>query len=182
MATSLSLDALAEMKKAEFLKAFKNKAVWKKAKAAIILVDYKLDGKKTTVAVPFKKVADMKQEVKRLKAEKLHLLKKTAGCLLTLKKGEDGLPLFEANIRLGGIAPELLEAKVSELFSKIKVGFKVLTPTKDTIPVAENSETTTDQTSKPKRSLKDSDKAKMKENIQIMKANLAKLKSQLNIA
>jgi len=62
----LSLDALAEMKKADYIKAFKNKAVWKKATATIILTDYKLAGKKMTLAIPFKKVADMKREMKRL--------------------------------------------------------------------------------------------------------------------
>jgi hypothetical protein len=37
MAEELSLDSIKDMKKAEFIKAFKNKAAWKKAKAVIFL-------------------------------------------------------------------------------------------------------------------------------------------------
>ena len=77
MAEELSLDSIKEMKKAEFIKAFKNKAAWKKAKAVIFLVDYKLEGKKAVIAIPFKKENEMKLEMKRLKKEKLHLLKKS---------------------------------------------------------------------------------------------------------
>ena len=43
MAEELSLDGIKDMKKAEYIKAFKNKAAWKKAKAVILLVDYKLE-------------------------------------------------------------------------------------------------------------------------------------------
>ena len=85
MAEELSIDSLKEMKKADFVKAFKNKAAWKKAKAVIVMVDYKLDGKKTTVAIPFKKEAEMKAEMKRLKKEKLHPMKKSGGGLVTVE-------------------------------------------------------------------------------------------------
>jgi hypothetical protein len=67
MALELSLDSIKDMKKAEYIKAFKNKAAWKKAKAAIFLVDYKLEGKKAVIAIPFKKENEMKLEMKRLK-------------------------------------------------------------------------------------------------------------------
>jgi|LakMenEpi03Aug12_release.lakeMendotaPanAssembly.Ray.scaffolds.fasta_scaffold1508010_1 hypothetical protein len=43
MAEELSLDGIKDMKKAEYIKAFKNKAAWKKAKAVILLVDYSND-------------------------------------------------------------------------------------------------------------------------------------------
>jgi hypothetical protein len=85
MAEELSIDSLKEMKKADFVKAFKNKAAWKKAKAVIVMVDYKLDGKKTTVAIPFKKEAEMKAEMKRMKQEKIHPLKKSGGGLVTVE-------------------------------------------------------------------------------------------------
>jgi hypothetical protein len=49
------------------------------------MVDYKLDGKKTTVAIPFKKEAEMKAEMKRLKKEKLHPMKKSGGGLVTVE-------------------------------------------------------------------------------------------------
>ena len=59
MAEELHLDSLKEIKKADYVKAFKNKAIWKKAKAVIIFVDYKLEGKKAVVAIPFKKETEM---------------------------------------------------------------------------------------------------------------------------
>jgi len=86
MATELSLDTLKEMKKADFIKAFKNKVAWKKATAVILLTDYKLDGKKTSIAIPFKKLADMKAEMKRLKKEKLHFMKKSGGGTFSIEK------------------------------------------------------------------------------------------------
>jgi hypothetical protein len=60
MAEELSLDCLSEMKKADYFKAFKNKSAWKKAKVVIFLVDFKLEGKKATIAIPFKKEAEMR--------------------------------------------------------------------------------------------------------------------------
>jgi len=54
------------------------------------------------------------------------MLKKTAGCTLKMQKGEDGLPLFDAAIVMGGVAPELLQTKASPLFGLIKVGLNVL--------------------------------------------------------
>ena len=119
MATELSLDNVKEMKKADFLKAFKNKAVWKKAKALIVMVDYKLDGKKSVVAIPFKKETDMKAEMKRLKKEKIHMLKKTGGGTIEFIKSADGMQA-KIDILMGGLAPDALLNKGQELFNKIK--------------------------------------------------------------
>ena len=46
MAEELSIDDLKDMKKADFIAAFKKKAAWRKAKAVIVFVAFKLDGKK----------------------------------------------------------------------------------------------------------------------------------------
>jgi len=119
----LSLDSLKEMKKADFVKAFKNKAAWKKANALIILVDYKIDGKKTTVAIPYKKVAEMKMEMKRLKKEKLHLLKKSGGGSFEIERNAEG-PVAVIELLNGGLAPQTMGNKVADLFSIIKLGIK----------------------------------------------------------
>ena len=126
MAIELSLDAIKDMKKADFVKGFKNKAVWKKAKAVIILVDYKLDGKKNVIAIPFKKETEMKQEMKRLKKEKLHLLKKSGGGSIEFIKAADGSMEAKIEITLGGLAPEMLLMKGQPLFDKIKVKLQAL--------------------------------------------------------
>jgi len=121
MAEELSLDGIKDMKKAEFIKAFKNKAAWKKAKAVIFLVDYKLEGKKAVIAIPFKKENEMKLEMKRLKKEKLHLLKKSGGGTIVIDKNADGDREATIELIMGGLKPELLQLKASPLFEKIKV-------------------------------------------------------------
>jgi hypothetical protein len=126
MAEDLSLDSIKEMKKAEYIKAFKNKAAWKKAKAAIFLVDYKLEGKKAVIAIPFKKENEMKLEMKRLKKEKLHLLKKSGGGTILFGKNASGEREAKIEINIGGLKPELLILKGSPLFDKIKVKIQAI--------------------------------------------------------
>jgi hypothetical protein len=121
MAEELSLDSIKDMKKADFIKAFKNKAAWKKAKAVIFLVDYKLEGKKAVIAIPFKKENEMKLEMKRLKKEKLHLLKKSGGGTIVIDKNADGDREASIELIMGGLKPELLQLKATPLFEKIKV-------------------------------------------------------------
>jgi hypothetical protein len=124
MAEELSLDSIKDMKKAEYIKAFKNKAAWKKAKAVIFLVDYKLEGKKAVIAIPFKKENEMKLEMKRLKKEKLHLLKKSGGAEITITKGNDGVAELNVKLTIGGLKPELLVLKATPLLEKIKLRIK----------------------------------------------------------
>ncbi len=125
MVEELSLDTLAELKKADYIKFFKNKAVWKRAKAVIFLVDYKLEGKKTTIAIPFKKEAEMKLEMKRLKKEKFHFLKKTGAGTIDFVKDEVGNIKAKIEIIAGGLDNELLISKAGPLFEKINVQFEV---------------------------------------------------------
>jgi hypothetical protein len=120
MAEELSLDSVKDMKKADYIKAFKNKAAWKKAKAVILLVDYKLEGKKAVIAIPFKKENEMKLEMKRLKKDKLHLLKKSGGGSISIAKAADGVAELSVELNIGGLKPELLLLKASPLFEKIK--------------------------------------------------------------
>jgi hypothetical protein len=126
MAEELSLDSVKDMKKAEYIKAFKNKAAWKKAKAVIFLVDYKLEGKKAVIAIPFKKENEMKLEMKRLKKDKLHLLKKSGGGHISITKAADGLAELSVELNIGGLKPELLILKASPLFEKIKLRIKAV--------------------------------------------------------
>jgi hypothetical protein len=119
--SELTLDGLKDMKKADYIKAFKNKAAWKKAKAVIILVDYKLEGKKAVIAIPFKKENEMKLEMKRLKKEKIHLLKKSGGGSINIEVGADGEREAKIELGIGGLKPELLLLKAGPLFEKIKL-------------------------------------------------------------
>ena len=143
MAEELSLDGIKDMKKAEYIKAFKNKAAWKKAKAVILLVDYKLEGKKAVIAIPFKKENEMKLEMKRLKKEKLHLLKKSGGGTILIEKNADGEREAKIEINIGGLKPELLLLKASPLFEKIKVKLQA-TQTEEALADATASESEVD--------------------------------------
>ena len=143
MAEELSLDGIKDMKKADFIKAFKNKAAWKKAKAVILLVDYKLEGKKAVIAIPFKKENEMKLEMKRLKKEKLHLLKKSGGGTIVIEKNADGEREAKIEINIGGLKPELLLLKASPLFEKIKVKLQA-TQTEEALADATSSESEVD--------------------------------------
>jgi hypothetical protein len=125
MAEELQLESLKEIKKADYVKAFKNKAVWKKAKAVIILVDYKLDGKKSVIAIPFRKETEMKAEMKRLKKEKIHILKKSGGGTIEFTKTAEGMSA-KVEIQVGGLSTEMLLMKGQPLFDKIKVKLEAL--------------------------------------------------------
>jgi hypothetical protein len=125
MAIELNLENLEGMGKADYIKAFKNKAVWKKAKAVIFMVDYKLDGKKTVIALPFKKESEMKVKMKEIKKNKTHFLKKTgAGTINVENDGPEGL---KAKVELiyGGLNPILLQDKALELFGRINATLEV---------------------------------------------------------
>ena len=145
MAEDLSLDSIKDMKKAEYIKAFKNKAAWKKAKAVIFLVDYKLEGKKAVIAIPFKKVNEMKLEMKRLKKEKLHLLKKSGGGTISIDVNADGEREATIEIIIGGLKPELLQLKGTPLFEKIKVKISA-TQSEEALADADASENEVDTT------------------------------------
>lgn len=197
---NLSLDGLKEMKKAEYIKAFKNKAAWKKADAVILLVDYRLDGKKVTIAVPYKKVADMKSEMKRLKKEKLHLMKKSGGATFCLEKGPNG-PVAKIELLSGGLTLKDLEGKVSDLFDILKLSVETSqsaaaaaeaaaetddaeTTVKDTAVstkeeeveeiAVDNEETTVAKKLSPE------EKVKMKENLTKIEENINKLFAKLS--
>jgi hypothetical protein len=137
MADELTLESLEGMGKADYVKAFKNKAVWKKAKAAIFLVDYKLDGKKTVIALPFKKESEMKAKMKEIKKTKKHVLKKTGGGLITVENdGPEGLKA-KVELLLGGLNPFILQDKALELFARINATLEV--------KLAEGAELETDE-------------------------------------
>jgi hypothetical protein len=131
MAEELSIDGLKDMKKADFIKAFKDKAQWKKAKAVIVFVAFRLDGKKTTVAVPYKKESKMKTDMKRVKKDKIHLFKKSGGGRIDFDM-ENGELVAKIELTHGGLKPEKLQEEGTELFGRINSILKVL--------IAEDSE------------------------------------------
>ena len=126
MKKELDMMAVLEMKRPEYKKMFKKKALWKRAAGIIVLVDYKLDGKKTSLAIPYKKKPLMLQELKKIKGEKLHLLKKTGLCSFELNKKEGGGLLAKIELIKGGISAALLHSKMLPLFGAVDIDIEVV--------------------------------------------------------
>lgn len=117
MADILSYPSLKEMKLAEFKKAFKEKSQWRKAKAAIFLIDYKLGSKKVPVAIPLRKVADLKSLVKEIKKDGHPNPKIAGGSVKIVKiKGETQVHFTRTQ---GGYDVNALSTKVSPLFTQL---------------------------------------------------------------
>jgi predicted nuclease with TOPRIM domain len=117
MAELLTYEGLKDMKLADYKKAFKNKAQWKKAKAVFFILDYKIEGKKVPVALPLKRPAELKQLFKTVKADK-HPTKKIGGGSLKAIKGPEGME-FQVDLSLGGLVHETLEQKAGKLFKQL---------------------------------------------------------------
>lgn len=132
MATELTLESLTGgMTAADFVKAFKDKSAWKKAKYVLILADFKLDGKKMTVALPFRKPNEAKDAFKKIKKEKIHLLKKVGIGSFELGTGENG-PQANIELTLGGLSADIAQLKAEKLFGRLKLALHLATGT--TVP------------------------------------------------
>jgi hypothetical protein len=117
MATELEYDSLKDMKLADYKKAFKEKSQWKKAKAVLFLIDYKLDGKKVPIAIPLKRPSELKTLFKKAKGDK-HPSKKLGGGTLRLEKSAAGTQ-FHIDLTIGGLSDEVLTLKGGKLFEQL---------------------------------------------------------------
>ena len=107
---------LKELKLAQYKKTHLKPALFKKSKAAIIFVDYKLAGKKIPcVIIPFKKGAIAAKTFKDVKKNKEHFLKKTGLASVEFTTTDDGKTLVTVEIKKGGLGAETLTAKASKL-------------------------------------------------------------------
>jgi hypothetical protein len=125
-AKELTLEALPQMKKNDYKKLFKKIITWKKAKAVIILDDYKLDGKKSSILIPFKKAAEMQKEFKQARQEAV-LVKpnKMASALFELNKAADGTPLAILTLKKCSINPQKIMDKIAPAFESIGVKLEI---------------------------------------------------------
>ena len=122
----LNLNSISSMKKVEYDKLFQKTITWKKAKGVIILLDFKLAGKKTTVAIPYKKPAEMMKAFKELKKDKIHPLKKVAAGFFSLSKTEDGTVQGEIDLKKGGMSPAKIMEKAEMPFMSIGIVLTVV--------------------------------------------------------
>jgi DNA repair exonuclease SbcCD ATPase subunit len=145
MAESLSYEALKEMNFADYKKAFKEKSQWKKAKALVVLMDYKLGSRKMPIVLPLRRANQLKPLLKQIKKDK-HPNPKLAGGLLQMDKGETGLELT-FKMTQGGYPLEILESKVAPIIKQLlKCSFVA---ERSNEPIAETEEETTTQEQAP---------------------------------
>jgi hypothetical protein len=185
MSIELTIESLKDMNKAEYIKAFKNKSLWKKARAVIFLLDYKLDGKKNVIAVPFLKEAEMKAKMKEIKKNKTHLMKKTGGGLINVENdGPEGLKA-KVELKLGGLAAELLQNKAVELFERIKAKLEVAIAEDAEMENTEGEEDSVDdfQSNAPETPAlnNEADKAELQKKIKITIAKIAQLSKTIDL-
>lgn len=100
----------------------------RKSKGGIVLIDYKLAGKKTPcVFIPFKKLPEAQKVYKQIKAEKEHIMKKVAYVEVNVATGADGKEEITLEVKKGGVSPDLLISKGADLFEGgIKMALKVI--------------------------------------------------------
>lgn len=127
MANELNLDTLSTMALPEFLKAFKNRTPWKKANFVLLLHDYPLQDKKTTVALPFKKAKDVKEAYKKIKKEGKIPNPKRGYFSFELAKDENNKAIAKLKAIEGGLAVAKVEKKANKLFQKLKLALNFIT-------------------------------------------------------
>ena len=118
---------LKDLKLVQYRKQHLKPAVFKKCKAAIILVDYKLAGKKTPcVIVPFKKGPIAAKMFKEAKKNKEHLMKKTGLASLAFGVDARGQISVTIDLKKGGLSPAVLEEKAAKIFGEIKMSYQII--------------------------------------------------------
>lgn len=110
-------DAFKALKLVQYTKEYCKTTIIKKSSAALIFLDYKMAGKKTScVVIPFKKYPEAMKAFKAAKLAKESSAKKTGLAELTVAKGPDGKEEIIVDIKKGGIGPEMLMAKGADFF------------------------------------------------------------------
>lgn len=121
-AEQLCVSSLKDFKKNDYKKAFLKTASWKKADGVLILVDYKMEGKKTMVAIPYKKRKEALDDYLLLKTQKLHSTRKVAVGIFTL---DEASATATIEIKKGGLEAGLLQEKAEAAFAAISIAIRV---------------------------------------------------------
>jgi len=164
-------------KKNQYLKDHCKAKDVKKSKGGIVMLDYKLAGKKTScVFIPFKKLNEAQQAFKKIKKDKEHKIKKTAFVGVTVKKGADGQNEVTLEVKKGGISPDLLKSKGKDLFEKaVKMKLNILGAKEEATETAPQTETSATTEGKQDDAKKVANKQKRQAAYDKMKPNLAKM-------
>jgi len=121
-------DQFKQLNMVAYLKEYCKPAILRKCKGGILLVDYKLSGKKIPlIFIPTKKYQEADRLFKQIKANKEHLLKKTVLVEMAIGKDVNGEAEIAFTLKKGGLGAEDIKTKGALLFgSKLKMNIKVL--------------------------------------------------------
>ncbi len=179
MAESLSYEALKEMNFASYKKAFKEKSQWKKAKALVVLVDYKLGSRKVSIVLPLRRSNQLKPLLKQIKQDK-HPNQKLAAGALQLGKGENG-PQMTFKMTHGAYSLEALEGKVAPTIQQL-LKYTFVAELGSEVDAVETTAKTVEDTAPalPSKEQAPSDSAAPTESVEGEQANRAVQKEQQN--
>jgi hypothetical protein len=109
-------NAFKELKLVDYKKQHAKTQIVKKAKAALVLIKYDLGSKKKqSLIIPFKKMDEAVLAYKELKSnKKIHLVKFTS--LVKVIQGQKEVTL---EIKKGGLAADVIQTELQELFDKV---------------------------------------------------------------
>lgn len=120
--TDLNVSTVKTFKKNDYKKIFLKSSNWKKAGAIVVLCDYKLEGKKCLVAIPYKKPQDALAEYVKLKEDKLHPTRRVSMGTFTMDPSNS---VATIEIKKGGMDAGLLQEKAEAAFSAIDIAIRV---------------------------------------------------------
>jgi predicted nucleotidyltransferase component of viral defense system len=172
---------LQELNIPKYMKQYCKPAALKKASAAICFTDLKMNKaskKAEFIIVPFKKMPEAINVFKKIKAEKLHVLKKVT--LISLDYDGKAKEM-NAMQKKGGMGAEVLSTRAGAFFeTNFQLKFK-LSGAEETSDVASSTTEESTATKKGKK-LTEVQKSKMKENIATMQAKIDEWTSKLGIS
>lgn len=188
MNEGLTYKGLAEMKKAAYIKAVKEKALWKKAEAILLLYKYKLNGTPLpVVALPLRKQKQMKELLKIIKADKSKQkpnLKQVYIAQFELQQDkETGATIARVHTPLVGkatMAP-IFEKKGKALFDKLNYKLVVESDVQPEEHVVNEEQAPSISPTSPKK-LTPEQEAKVRDGAQFMLGKLRKIMDQMGIS
>lgn len=189
MNDGLTYEGLAAMNKADYIKAVKDKALWKKAEAILLLYKYKLNGTPMpVVALPLRKQKQMKDMLKTIKADKSKQkpnLKQVYIAQFELKKDEEtGGTIARVHTPLLGKAmmAETFEKKGKALFDKLNYQLVVESMTEPQEELVEEQDQDSKEPTKTAPKLTEEQVAQVAKGTNAMRKNLQNIMDQLGIS
>ena len=187
------------MKKADYIRGIKDKNIWKKAEAILLLRKYKLNGVLLpVVALPLRREKEMKEILKTIKADKSKqkpVLKDVCIARFELQKEEKtGATIAQVHTPLVGkvTMAAVFEKKGKALFKKLDYKLVVELDIQEEAVVVEDKQDTSTESSpstspdkkptSPSKKLTKEQEAKVREGAQHMLGHLRSIMERIGIS